>query len=85
MNGPRYTIDELRHVLMEHRESIAETVVGQLTGDAVLEAAMFQLKDVLNPDGSVRLDTPAVRALIGEWLNTAVTETIKYAIEGLEG
>lgn len=45
---------------------------------------MFQLRDVLNPDGSVRLDAPAVRALIGEWLDTAVTETIKYAIEELE-
>ncbi len=85
MNGPRYTIEELRHVLTDRRASIAETVVGQLTGDAVLEAAMFQLKDVLNPDGSVRLDMPAVRALIGEWLDTAVTETIKYAIVELEG
>jgi hypothetical protein len=85
MNGPRYTVEELRHVLMERRAGIAETVVGQLTDDGVLEAAMFQLKDVLNPDGSVRLDAPAVRALIGEWLNTAVTETIKYAIEELEG
>jgi hypothetical protein len=84
MTGPRYTVEELRHVLTEHRASIAETVVGQLTDDSVLEAAMFQLRDVVNEDGSVRLDEPAVRALIGEWLNTAVTETIKYVIEDLE-
>lgn len=84
MNGPRYTIPELRHLLQERRVSISETVVSQLTNDAVLEAAMFQFKDVANPDGSVRLDTPAVRALIGEWLDTAVTETLKYAIEEIE-
>ena len=84
MNGPRYTIPELRHLLQERRVSISETVVSQLTNDSVLEAAMFQLKDVANPDGSVRLDTPAVRALIGEWLDTAVTETLKYAIEEIE-
>lgn len=85
MNGPRYTIEELRHLLTERRARIAETVVGQLTEDSVLEAAMFQLKDVAGPDGSVHLDAPAVRALIGEWLNTAVTETVKYVIEEIEG
>lgn len=84
MNGPRCTIPELRHLLHDRRASISESVVSQLTGDATIEAAMFQLRDVLNPDGSVRLDAPAVRALIGEWLDTAVTETIKYAIEELE-
>ena len=84
MNGPRYTIDELRRLLQDRRASISETVVSQLTSDDVLEAAMFQLKDVVNADGAVRLDAPAVRALIGEWLDTAVAETLKYAVEELE-
>ena len=84
MTGPHYTVEELRHLLTERRASIAETVVAQLTDDSVLDAAMFQLRDVVNADGTVRLDAPAVRALIGEWLNTAVTETIKNVIEELE-